>query len=180
MTTAGLVLAAGEGRRFGSPKAAYVLDGERLVDRAVRILSEAGCAPVFVVLGAWIGEVPTAEVITNREWSKGMGSSLQEGLARLQRETDIDRVLISLVDLPGLTVAAVQRVMNSPSQISVAGYGGQRGHPVLLHRDHWAGVRQSAQGDKGARDYLAAHADAITVVDVSDVATGEDLDTLPE
>jgi nicotine blue oxidoreductase len=51
---------------------------------------------------------------------------------------------------------------------------------VLLHRDHWAGVRQSAQGDKGARDYLAAHADAITVVDVSDVATGEDLDTLPE
>jgi nicotine blue oxidoreductase len=109
-----------------------------------------------------------------------MGSSLQEGLARLQRETDIDRVLISLVDLPGLTVAAVQRVMNSPSQISVAGYGGQRGHPVLLHRDHWAGVRQSAQGDKGARDYLAAHADAITVVDVSDVATGEDLDTLPE
>jgi nicotine blue oxidoreductase len=55
MTTAGLVLAAGEGKRFGGPKAPYVHNGERLVDRAVSVLANAGCNPVFVVLGAWLG-----------------------------------------------------------------------------------------------------------------------------
>ncbi|MFM8895280.1 MAG: NTP transferase domain-containing protein, partial [Actinomycetales bacterium] len=49
---AGLVLAAGSGSRFGQPKAGVLIDGERLVDRAVRILSQAGADPVLVVLGA--------------------------------------------------------------------------------------------------------------------------------
>ena len=52
MTVAGLVLAAGEGRRLGRPKALLEVDGERLVDRAVRVLHEAGCSPVYVVAGA--------------------------------------------------------------------------------------------------------------------------------
>ncbi len=72
MTTAGLVLAAGEGKRFGGPKAPYVHNGERLVDRAVNVLAEAGCDPVFVVLGAWIGGVPGATVLETKtgqpEW----------------------------------------------------------------------------------------------------------------
>ncbi|MGA1145657.1 MAG: NTP transferase domain-containing protein, partial [Candidatus Nanopelagicales bacterium] len=52
-SVAGVVLAAGEGKRFGGPKAPFEYDGERLVDRAVRVLREAGCDPVFVILGAW-------------------------------------------------------------------------------------------------------------------------------
>ena len=65
--TAGLVLAAGEGRRFGGPKAPYVLDGVRLVDRAVALLRDAGCDPVLVVLGAWIDDVPDAVVVVNEQ-----------------------------------------------------------------------------------------------------------------
>src|SRR5918999_150312 len=49
---AGLLLAAGEGRRFGRPKALVEFAGERLVDRGVRTLREAGCGPVVVVMGA--------------------------------------------------------------------------------------------------------------------------------
>lgn len=113
MTTAGLVLAAGEGKRFGGPKAPYVHNGQRLVDRAVQVLAEAGCDPVFVVLGAWLGEVPNATVLENQNWKSGMGSSLQVGLATLNGESEIDEVLVSLVDLPGLTSAAVTRVVNS-------------------------------------------------------------------
>ena len=77
--TAGLVLAAGEGRRF-SGKAPYVMDGERLVDRAVRVLRDGGCNDVVVVLGAWVGDVPRAVVVENLEWPTGMGSSLRAGL----------------------------------------------------------------------------------------------------
>jgi len=182
-TTAGLVLAAGEGRRFGGPKAPYVLDGERLVDRAVRLLREAGCDPVVVVLGAWVGDVPGADVVVNDDWPTGMGSSLRRGLDHLA-SADVDRVLVTLVDLPGLTVEAVRQLAAVESTdpreaLASATYDGVRGHPVLFGRTHWSGVIASATGDRGARAYLADH--EVQLVEVGDVATGDDLDTpIPE
>ena len=176
----GLVLAAGEGRRFGGPKAPAVVRGERLVDRAVRVLHEGGCAPVLVVLGAWTGDVPGAEIVVNPRWSEGMGSSLQAGLDELRRRPEAagdDRVVVTLVDLPGLTAEAVRRLLASPAALAAAAYHGERGHPVLLGAQHWAGVAQAARGDAGARDYLRAHAEELDLVEVGDVADGCDLDT---
>ena len=172
MGVAGLVLAAGEGRRFGGPKAPVVIDGERLVDRAVRVLREGGCEPVYVVLGAWVGEVPGAIVVVNPDWAEGMGSSLRVGLGAM----DADRVVVTLVDLPGLTPAAVARMVAEPARIAQATYDGVRGHPVLLGREHVAGVVDVAVGDRGARDYLKAQGGAVVTVEVGDVASGEDLD----
>ena len=176
--TAGLVLAAGEGRRFGGPKAPYLLDGERLVDRAVRLLREGGCDPVVVVLGAWLGDVPAADVVHNGDWSSGMGSSLRAGLADLDGRDGVDRVLVTLVDLPGLTTAAVRRIQASPGALAVATYDGERGHPVVLARAHWPGVAGSALGDRGARTYLAEH--EVALVEVGDLASGDDLDARPD
>lgn len=176
-STAGLVLAAGEGRRFGGPKAPYVLDGERLVDRAVRVLREASCDPVVVVLGAWVGAVPGADVVVNDGWATGMGSSLRRGLEHLRPLGGVDRVLVTLVDLPGLTAEAVRRVVGTDADLASATYAGVRGHPVLLARAHWDGVAASASGDRGARAYLAAH--DVALVEVGDVASGEDLDEAP-
>ena len=174
-STAGLVLAAGGGRRFGGPKAPVVVDGERLVDRAVRVLREAGCDPVLVVLGAWVGEVG-ADVVLNPDWAEGMGSSLRVGLRELERG-DADRVVVTLVDLPGLTAAAVGRLLVVDADLAAATYAGERGHPVLLGRGHWAGVAAAAVGDQGARTYLAAR--DVVLVEVGDVASGEDLDVPP-
>lgn len=80
---AGLLLAAGEGARLGTPKALVVLGGERLVDRGVRVLREGGCNPVLVVLGAAVVPVRGAVVVRNPDWRTGMGSSLRTGLAAL-------------------------------------------------------------------------------------------------
>jgi CTP:molybdopterin cytidylyltransferase MocA len=55
-----------------------------------------------------------------------------------------------------------------------ATYDGQPGHPVLIGRDHWAGVIATAQGDRGARTYLAAHEPV--ACECGDLATGRDLD----
>lgn len=173
MATAGLVLAAGEGRRFGGPKAPAVVDGERLVDRAVRILREAGCDPVIVVLGAWVGDIDGAEVVINDDWPEGMGSSLRAGLSA----AEADRVVVTLVDLPGMTADAVSRFVESPARLAQGSFGGQRGHPVLLGREHVPGVMEAALGDRGARDYLQAHAADVVVIEIGDVASGEDLDT---
>lgn len=175
--TAGLVLAAGEGRRFGGPKAAYVLDGERLVDRAVHVLRDAGCEPVVVVLGAWVGRVDDADIIVvNPDWATGMGSSLRVGLETLVG-TEAERVVVTLVDLPGLTAEAVERLVGVDAGLAQAAYDGERGHPVLLGRAHWDGVAATATGDRGARAYLAGH--EVALVEVGDVASGDDLDVRP-
>lgn len=177
MRTAGLVLAAGAGTRFGGPKAPVRVGGERLVDRAVRNLCEAGVDPVLVVLGAWLGEVPGARVIVNPHWQAGMGSSLKAGLSVLSGHdfTDVEAVIVTLVDLPGLTSSAIQRVTEHPGEIVVASYDGERGHPVKFARSHWEGVAATAQADAGARAYLRQRAD-IALVEVGDVATRDDVD----
>lgn len=179
MTTAGLVLAAGEGKRFGGPKAPYEYQGERLIDRAVRTLREGGCETVFVVLGAWIGDVPNAEVLENKDWETGMGSSLKCGLTHLNQRSEFDEVLVSLVDLPGLTSAAVNRIVEAPGVITVGTYDGKRGHPVKFQRSTWLELASSASGDQGARDYIATHPDEITLIEIGDLATGEDMDVRP-
>lgn len=187
VAVAGLVLAAGAGRRYGQPKALVRHQGRLLVDRAVDTLRGGGCAPVLVVLGAAAGQVrATADlagclVAENPQWSTGMGSSLRVGLAELAG-TGTTAVVVVLVDMPGITATAVRRVAAGATTdaLVMAGYGDRRGHPVLLGRDHWAAVTRLAEGDTGARRYLHLHAAAVRVVPCADVADDSDLDRPPE
>lgn len=188
---AGLVLAAGGGRRYGMPKALAPYEGSLLVERAYRLVARS-CDPVFVVLGAAADEVMSradlgvAAVLVNLDWETGMGSSLRTGLAALAslpeefRGPDaVDAVLVHLVDLPGMTAAAIRRVAGyaRADGLGVATYGGVRGHPVLLGRTHWEGVAETATGDQGARAYLASH--EVTEIECADVADPADLDYPP-
>ncbi|MEU1131767.1 nucleotidyltransferase family protein [Streptomyces sp. NPDC005900] len=183
---AGLLLAAGGGRRLGGrPKALLEHRGHPLVEHAARVLREAGCAPVHVVLGASREAVrtraplPGCVLVDNPDWAHGMGSSLRAGLASL-RDSGARAVLVSLVDQPGIGAVAAARVRDayrSPATLAAAAYQGRRGHPVLFGRDHWAGIAETAAGDRGARDYLRAHAGAVTLIECGEVADAYDIDT---
>lgn len=177
-SVAGVVLAAGEGKRFGGPKAPFEYHGERLVDRAVRVLREAGCDPVFVILGAWEGSVGDATVIVNHGWQEGMGSSLRIALKWVNATTEAQYALITLVDLPGLTSEATRRVIDAPAGIAVATFDGERGHPVRIPRAHFRHLIDTVAGDQGARDFLDGRED-VQWVEVADVADGSDLDLSP-
>jgi CTP:molybdopterin cytidylyltransferase MocA len=175
---AGLVLAAGSGSRLGSPKALVEIDGERLVDRAVRTLRAGGLEPIVVVLGAALVEVAGAAVVTNPDWASGMGSSLRVGLAALPAEADA--VVVALVDQPGVGPEVIGRLLAAHaagSTVAVATYDGRRRNPVLLARGTWAEVSALAEGDSGARGYLAAHAAEVTAVPCEDIASAADIDT---
>ena len=111
MTVAGLVLAAGAGRRFGGPKALVELDGERLVDRMVRVLRAGGCQPLVVVAGAVPLAVSDATVVDNPDWRTGMGSSLRSGLAALPDQASA--AVVVLVDTPWIGPDAVDRLVQA-------------------------------------------------------------------
>ncbi len=184
-TVAAVVLAAGEGRRYGMPKALVEHGGSLLVERAVRT-ARAVCDPVLVVLGAqavdvWrTADLEGATVLANRDWETGMASSLRTGLDGLRGWPGrVDAALVTLVDMPGMTPEALAEVAAhaAPDALATATYDGVRGHPVLIGRAHWAGVAETATGDEGARRYLAAH--EVIEVDCTGLADPTDLDVPP-
>ncbi len=183
---AGLLLAAGGGRRLGGrPKALLPHRGRLLVEYAAEVLRVGGCARVHVVLGARAEEVraraalPDCVLVDNPEWEQGMGTSLRTGLDSLAG-TGARAALVLLVDQPGIgpeAVARVRRAYRSPRSLVSAAYDGARGHPVLFGAAHWAGIAATATGDRGARAYLKDHADAVELVECGDVAETYDIDT---
>jgi CTP:molybdopterin cytidylyltransferase MocA len=184
--TAGLLLAAGGGRRLGGrPKALLPYRGRPLVEYAVGVLRSAGCPRVHVVLGAAAAavreraELGDCMLVENPDWADGMGSSLRAGLDSLSG-TGARAALVSLVDQPGIGTEAVARVLaagRDETSLVSAAYDGVRGHPVLLGAAHWAGIAATATGDRGARAYLKAHEETITLVECGDVAQPYDIDT---
>ena len=169
---------------MGGPKALVTLRGEPLVLRALRVLADGGCGPLLVVVGAAAAEVravlpPSVATVEARDWAEGMGASLRAGLDALSALDPLpEAALVHLVDLPGVTPAAVARLAADPTPdvLRRASYGGRAAHPVLIGRTHWTGVRASATGDAGARGYLAGHP-ALELVECGDVADPDDVDT---
>ena len=183
MSVAGLLLAAGAGRRMGRPKALVEVAGEPLVVRGIRLLAEGGCRPVVVVVGAQAADVRPlctgAEVVEAADWDDGMSVSLRAGLRRLG-STGATAAVVALVDQPLVTPAVVQRLRaahGAGAGTAVATYAGQPRNPVLLGRSTWAGVAAAAAGDEGARVWLRAHPESVTAVDCSDVGAPDDVDT---
>jgi molybdenum cofactor cytidylyltransferase/nicotine blue oxidoreductase len=179
MDVVGLLLAAGAGRRMGRPKA---LVGSWLVD-AAKALQDGGCRRVLVVLGASAQEAARlldgidVELVVADDWNQGIGASLRTGLAALSNAQEA-AVLVTLVDLPDVGAGVVRRLVDrplTPATLARASYSRSPGHPVLLGRDHWHALADTASGDTGARTYLAAN--GVELVECGDLARGQDVDT---
>jgi nicotine blue oxidoreductase len=185
---AGVVLAAGEGRGFGCPKALVSFAGEMLVERAIRTLAAGGCRPVVVVLGASETEVRArcdlggAVVAVNEAWSEGMAGSLRVGL-EAALGCGAAACLVALVDQPLVSPALVARMIGaweSGARAAVAAWGGEGLTPVVLDRSLWEAVAERAVGDIGARALLRERPELVTLVDCGDVGAPDDIDTVAD
>jgi CTP:molybdopterin cytidylyltransferase MocA len=184
-----VLLAAGEGSRFGRPKALVELDGQTLAERGVTMLRAGGADPVLLVTGAAPVELaPERQVRTvhNGEWRTGMGSSLRAALRALappdapDPAPEVGAVIVALADQPLVGAEAVTRLIaayRAGASVAVAAYGGQPRNPVLLAREHWPEVIAAAAGDQGARAFLRSRPDLVTLVECGDTGRPDDIDT---
>jgi CTP:molybdopterin cytidylyltransferase MocA len=175
---AGVLLAAGAGSRLGRPKALVEVAGTRLVDRGAGLLRAGGADPVVVVAGAVPVTVPGAITVVNPDWPTGMGSSLAAGLRSVPG--DCTAAVVALVDQPLVGAASVQRLIAAyagGARVAVAAYQGEPRNPVLLAREYWPEVIDLAAGDVGARPFLRAHPDLVTLVECADTGQPDDVDT---
>jgi len=172
------LLAAGEGSRFGQPKALVELDGYSLAERGVNTLLAGGADPIFVVTGAAPVELGGIHTVYNQHWRTGMGSSLRAALRALP--PDVDAVVVALADQPLVGPEAVARLIAAylaGATVAVAAYQGKPRNPVLLAREHWPEVIATATGDRGARTFLRARPDLVTLIECGDTGRPDDIDT---
>lgn len=182
-TVAGVLLAAGEGSRFGQPKALVELNGRTLAERGVGLLRAGGADPILVVAGAVPLELDGTLTVDNPQWRTGMGSSLRAALQALteaRRSREISAVVVALADQPLVGAEAVARLIaayRGGASVAVAAYDGQPRNPVLLARKHWPEVIATATGDQGARTFLRTRPELVTLVECGDTGRPDDIDT---
>ena len=152
-TIAAVVLAAGEGRRFGGPKQLHVIEGITMLERVLMAVERAGIATRLVVLGARaeriVAEVPLhgAVAVLSPRWADGQAASLQAALEALPER--IDEALVVLGDGPGLDPRAIRRTAAGRG-VRAADYGRGRSHPVVLPRACWAPGSSSRLSQRSA------------------------------
>ena len=189
-TVAGVLLAAGQGSRFGRPKALVELDGRTLAERGVTMLRAGGADPILVVTGAAQVDLSPdhqARTVYNGEWRTGMGSSLRAALRALTElgagqdaGPEVGAAVVALADQPLVGAEAVGRLIaayQSGAGVAVAAYGGKPRNPVLLAREYWPEVIAAATGDQGARAFLHARPELVTLVECGDTGRPDDIDT---
>jgi molybdenum cofactor cytidylyltransferase len=183
-----VILAAGESRRMGSPKAMLPdRDGTPFVVRGVRTLRAAGLTDVVVVTGGTHDEVvgvlerelPGTRVVRNPAPGRGQLSSLLTGLDALE-QPELEGVLVTLVDVPFCDPSTVRAVIAAwratGKRIVRPALGPRHGHPVLFDRGLFAALR-AAPLEEGAKHVLRAHAAHVENVAVDDEGCLVDIDT---
>lgn len=182
---AAIVLAAGQGTRFGTaPKLLAELDGQPLVRHAVVAALASSVAAVLVVVGhreaevrAALGGLPVV-FVPNPAFPEGLSTSLREGFAA--RPEAAEAAIVLLGDMPRVSptlidgLIAAWRHAGRPDA-AVPTYDGIRGNPVLLSAGLAPEIAQ-LRGDSGAGPLLRGRA-GVLEWPAADDAVSLDVDT---
>lgn len=183
-----VILAAGESRRMGRPKALLPIGGMTFLERIVSAFKSSKVGEIVVVLGhnaaelrSKIGHLPVRFVI-NPDYARGQLSSLHVAIRALDGEK-VDGILVHLVDQPFLDSALVNRMIDrfyeSKKTIVVPAYKRKRGHPVLFSKRLFQELLD-APLDQGAKAVVLAHPRETLEIETDDARVALDIDTPEE
>ena len=174
---AAIILAAGESRRMGRPKALLPFRGGTFLSVLAETLG-LYCSPVYAVFGfeaeQLMERVPASVVaVANPDYEQGMLASLQAGLRAAGKLPE--RVLFTLVDHPAVESGTVRELLQFDASLVIPRYAGKRGHPVAISRDIACEFIAEPISSK-ISDVIDRHARQIRYVDVDDAAIRDDID----
>ena len=188
--TAGIILAAGESKRYGGPKQLLDWKGRPFVRQVAETAFHAGLWPVIVVTGFRAADVEAAldglpvSIVRNDEWQSGQGLSIAAGVRGLAKNTGA--AIFLLADQPQIPVEVIQALVenhtqNLPAILAPLVLNEKRANPVLFDRGTFPDLLRLT-GDIGGRaifdkhkvEYLPWHDDALLL----DVDTPEDYERL--
>lgn len=187
-----LLLAAGSSSRLGQSKQLLEIEGVPLLRRAALSALESGIGPITVVLGANEAAHRKAlvdlavEVISNRRWETGMGSSLKAGLAHMLMHTPAtEAVLIMVCDQPLVTSVHLKTLAGAFSKagkkIAASFYSGTGGVPAIFHKALFPELTGLPDA-QGARKIISLHPELTHTINLPegafDLDTPEDLNAL--
>ncbi len=185
---AGIILAAGESRRFGSAKQLAPLDGRPILEHVLIAARSAELTPVLVVAPPWL-TLDDASVGAPIEWVRnarpelGMSHSLQLGIAALPPE--VAAAVILLGDQPTVAAGHIAALLAARGERPIVATltDGLLGPPVLLDRSAF-GLAARTSGDAGLRSLIRSHPELVTAFPVAhpfpDIDEPHDLEALGE
>ena len=189
---AGIVLAAGDSQRMGTPKAAIDLDGSSFVARVLSALADGGAEPLLIVVGKDAdtvrGALPRGRevaLLRNPEPGRGQLSSLKVALAELlANDATVAGAVVALVDHPVVTPATIAALVSALQRsradgapaIALPRHLGKRGHPVGFSRAVWDELLATPD-ELGARAVTRRVPGRVQEIDVDDPGVLLDIDT---
>lgn len=159
---AGVILAAGESRRFGQPKQLIAINGEFLINRIIRIASNSQLDPIILVLGAYyekiLGELKILKPITivhNKKWKLGQSSSLIQGLDHINK--DNSGIMFLLGDQPFITSEFINELISfyetTQKDVVMSQTNGKKTPPIIFSPKCYTAIGK-LEGDRGAREII--------------------------
>jgi len=176
---AGIVLAAGESKRFGQPKQLLDWRGQPFVRAVAKTALEAGMSPVIVVTGSNAEQVEPAvkdlnvTTVRNEEWKSGQGSSIKSGILSLTSDSTpgaaltplaarraVGGAIFLLADQPQVTTSILRALIEIHAKelqpIVAPMVIDQRANPVLFDRMTFPDL-MNLEGDVGGRAIFHKH-----------------------
>ncbi len=188
MRIAGILLAAGEGARFGGgkllarvPTTAHGVSAGTPIGAAAAMHMMAALNDVVAVVRPRDSMLEHALLATGARVvqcdraHEGMGASLACGANAC---LDADGWVVALADMPWIaptSIVAVADALRDGAEIAAAQFDGKRGHPVGFSRKYGS-LLASLTGDEGARSIVAARQWALRLVSVDDPGVLRDVD----
>jgi len=186
-----IVLAAGEGRRFGGDKRRHLIDGVPMLTRTLSTYRRVFATVVAVIrpgepeiadlamsTGCQFVEATDAQMGQSRSLAAGVVALTGRACFTKRDSTPIDGIVIGLADMPFVKAETLRRLVDAmnqnPDDIVRPRSHGRNGNPVGFPKRLFKDLTQ-LEGDQGARKLVASHRDVV-YVNVDDRGVLDDID----